>query len=95
MTAIQVTVWLSEAGNYHATQEAAEADTIERLFKEAGAPEEIEAVARAIHEAMGDNDVSDMGTYEWDELAAQNGGWLGEGQKYFLALAQAALKAVE
>lgn len=32
MTAVQVTAWMSEAGNYYATQEVAEADTIERLM---------------------------------------------------------------
>ena len=100
MTAVQVTAWMSEAGNYHATQEAADADTIELWLHAVSAPPEdkIEAVARAIHEAMDgfDSDVSDMGGYEWDAMAPgkDKGVWLGDGQRRFRMLAKAAIMAL-
>ena len=56
----------------------------------------IEAVARAIHEAMRNfnDDVSDMGDYEWDDLAPDKGIWRGDGQRRFRALAKAAIEAM-
>ena len=34
MSAVQVTVWLSEAGNFFVTKQAADKDTIARLLKD-------------------------------------------------------------
>ena len=54
----------------------------------------IEAAAQAIHKAMQDwdNDVSDMGDYDWNELVEKDS-WLAEGQDRFRRLAKAALEA--
>ena len=54
---------------------------------------DIEAAAKALQKAMADHDVSDMDSYDWEELAPGQGVWRGEGQDRFKALAKIVLQA--